>query len=106
MRIERFPGHIRPDPAQHIVGAEFDDHGVGARRHRPIEPAEPVGGRIAGNAGIRDLHGNAFARERRLQPRHEAILLREAKTCRQRVAERHDLDRRLCSRSTERLPRR
>ena len=85
--------HLRIDPAQHVVGAELEDDGVGSRRHRPVEAGKPVGGGIAGNAGILDLRGDSLVGKRGLQARHEAILGGQAETCRQRVAERHDLDR-------------
>jgi hypothetical protein len=55
--------------------------------------ASPSAGGIAGNAGILDLRGDSLVGERGLQARHEAILGGQAETCRQRVAERHDLDR-------------
>ncbi len=38
--------------------------------------------------------GDPFGGQRGLQPRHEAILRGQAETRRQRIAKRHDLDRR------------
>ena len=93
--VERIPRDLRLDPAQHVVGAKLDDDGIGALRHRPIEPGEPVGGGIAGDAGIGDLGRDALGRERRLQARHEAVLVGQAVSGGQRIAERDDIDRRL-----------
>ena len=62
--VERRRGHRRIDAAQHVVGAEFEDHRLGAVRHRPVEPGEPAGGGVAGHAGIGDLDGNALGLER------------------------------------------
>ena len=93
-RLDRGARHLRLDPAQHVVGAELDDHGVGAFRHRPIEPRQPAGSGIAGDAGIDDLRGNPFGGERCLQTRHEAVLFGQAQTRCKGITERHDLDRR------------
>ena len=62
--IERRLGHIRIDPAQGVVGAEFEDHRLGAFRDRPVEAAEPAGGGIAGHPGIDDRRGDALGLER------------------------------------------
>ncbi len=104
--VERIARHLRLDPAQHVVGAKLDDDGVGALRHRPIEPGEPIGGGIAGDAGICDLGGNAFGGERRLQAGHKAVLVGQAVAGRQQIAERDDFDRRLARSPAARLSRR
>ena len=54
-------------PAQHVVGAELEDHGVGALRHRPVEPGEPAERGVAGDAGIDDLDREALGLERLLE---------------------------------------
>ena len=59
--VERGARHLRLDPAQHVVGAELEDDRIGALRHRPVQPRQPVGGGIAGDAGIGDLGGDALA---------------------------------------------
>ena len=79
--------------AQHIVGADFQDHRIGVVRHRPIEPRQGIRGGVAGDAGIDHGRGEPLCGQRRLQPRHKAFALRQAEAGRQRVAERHDLDR-------------
>ena len=61
--VERGARHLRLDAAQHVVGAKFDDDRVGAFRHRPVEPGQPVGRGIAGDAGIGDVDGNALGRQ-------------------------------------------
>ena len=40
------------DAAQGVVGAEFEDHGLGSLRHRPVEPVAAAGTGIAGHPGI------------------------------------------------------
>ncbi len=96
--IERGARHLGLDAAQHVVGAEFDDDRIGALRHRPIEPGKPVGGGIAGDAGIGDVGADAVVGQRRLQPRHEAVFVGKAVARGQRIAERDDMDRR-CARA-------
>ena len=93
--VERSARHVRIEPAQHVVGAELDDDGIGSIRHRPVEPGKPAGCRVAGNAGILDFRRNAFRRQRLLQPGDEAIGRQQPQTGGQRIAKRHDLDRRL-----------
>ena len=67
-------------------------------RHRPVEPGKPVGCGIAGDAGIGDFGGDALGGERRLQLRHEAVLVGQAVSGRQRIAERNDFHGRCCRR--------
>ena len=100
--IERVARDLRSQPAQHIVGAKLDDYGIGPIRHRPFEPRQTTGSRIAGDAGIGDLGGDTLGGERCLQPRCKAVLGRQAETSRKRIAQRHDLDRllRICRRNS------
>ena len=90
--VERRIGYLRIDSAQHVVGAQLEDHGIGVRRHRPVEPRETAARRIAGDAGIFELCGDAFGRQCGLEPRHKAIVAGQSQTRRQGIAERHDLD--------------
>ncbi len=72
--IKRLAGDLRVDPAQHVISAKLDEHGVGPLRHRPIEPRQSIGRGIAGNAGIGDLDMYSLRGKRRLEPRHKAVL--------------------------------
>ena len=81
------------DAAQHVVGAKFQDHRIGARRHRPVEPRKPAGRGVAGHAGIGDVDGKAFGLERLFQPRRKGGRSGQPEACAQRIAECHDLDR-------------
>ncbi len=54
----------RIDAAQHVVGAEFQNDAIGAVRHRPVEPLQPVRGRVAGDAGIGDVDVEAIFAQR------------------------------------------
>ena len=85
-------------PAQHVVGAERDDHAVGLVRHRPVEPGEPVGGGVAGHPGIGDLGRNALGLERRLQAGPETPVRRQPEPGGERIAQRHDPHRPLLRR--------
>ena len=50
--------HLRLNSAQHIVGADFEDHGIGTLGYRPIQPRQYIRGGVAGNAGIDHLGGD------------------------------------------------
>ena len=90
----RLAGHGRVEPAQHVVGAEFDDHAVGAVGHRPVEPVEPAGGGVAGDARIDDLDtASPSARSACSSTVGKAALGRQVVAGRQAVAERHERDR-------------
>ena len=93
-RIQSLARHLWLDAAQHVVGAEFENDGVGAFRHRPIEPRQAAGRGIAGDTGIGDLDSHVSAGKRGLEPGYEALPFGQAETRRQRVAERHDPHRR------------
>ena len=69
--LERRARDLGIDPAQHVVGAELDDDGIGALRHRPVEPRKPAGGGVAGDPGIGDLDREALGLERLLEPAPE-----------------------------------
>ena len=84
---------VRIDAAQRVVGAEFDDHGVGPVRNRPVQPGEPAGGGVARHAGIGDVDGEALGFERLRQLGRKGILRRQAITGGERIAEHHDLHR-------------
>ena len=86
-------GTGRVEPAQHVVGAELEDHPVGAVGHRPVEPVEPAGGGVAGDARIGDLDLVALGLQGALQHGREGGLLRQAVAGAQAVAERHEADR-------------
>jgi len=81
------------DRAQHVVGAKFEHHRIGALRHRPVEPGKSVRSRITGDAGVLHLGVYPARGQRRLQAWRESVLLRQAQTGGQGVAERDDLDR-------------
>src|SRR5438128_2324690 len=61
---ERLTRDLRIDPAQHVVGTEFDNDGIGPLRHRPVEAGEPIGSGIAGDPRIGDLDREALGPER------------------------------------------
>ncbi len=84
---------LRIDAAQHVVGAELDDHRIGAVRHRPVEPRQPARGGVAGDARIGDLDREALGRERLLELGREGVVGRKPVAGGERIAERHDPDR-------------
>ena len=86
-------GDRRVEAAQHVVGAELHDHPVGAVGHGPVEPVEPAGGGVAGDARIGDLHLVALGLQGPLQHGREGGLLRQAVAGAQAVAEGHEADR-------------
>jgi ribose/xylose/arabinose/galactoside ABC-type transport system permease subunit len=87
-RRERSLGRRRIKPAQHVVGAKFDDQRVRSRRRRPIITRQAVGRRIAGNPGIADFDVIAFGLQRFFQRLGKALPRRQAEARRQAVAER------------------
>ena len=90
---ERPLGHRRVGAAQHVVGAEFEDHPVGPVRHRPVEPVEAAGGGVAGDAGIGDRHVVALGLEQPLQHGREGGVGGQPVAGGQAVAEGDELDR-------------
>ena len=92
--VERLARHLRIDAAQHVVGAEFDDHRLGASgtdqssRARPPEAVSPETPALAISTA-RPLAG-----ERLLEPGRKGGVGRKPVAGGQRIAERHDLDRR------------
>ena len=98
--VERRARHLRIDPAQHVVGAELEDHGIGAVRHRPVEPREPAASRYRRRRRhCRSRRRCPLADSARCKPRHGSASLRgRPKPAVKRIAERHDLDRRRTAR--------
>ncbi len=90
--LQVLAGPGRVEPAQHVVGAEFQDHPVGAVRHGPVEPVEAARGRVARHPRIGHLHLVAFGLERPLQGHREGRLLRQVVAGAQAVAEGHEAD--------------
>ena len=86
-------GQLRIDPAQGVVGAELEDHGLGAVGHRPVEPRKPAGGGVAGHPGIGDLGGDALRGEGLLELRRKRRIGRQAIAGGERIAESDDLQR-------------
>ena len=93
--VERVARYLRLEPAQHVVGAKLENDGLGALRHRPVEPGQPISGGIAGDAGVLDFRGNAFGGKGCLQARHKTFVVGQAVAGGQRVAEGDDFHRRL-----------
>ncbi len=90
---QRRLGGVRVHAAQHVVGAEFDDQRVRARRHAPIVAREPVGRGVAGDAGVDDLDVPAAAFERALEDVGKRLARRQSVAGGQAVAERDDAQR-------------
>ena len=67
--------HFRVDASERIVGAKLQDHGIGFRIERPVEPREPVGRRVARNARIDDGDLVSLRLKRHLKLRGERIQL-------------------------------
>lgn len=51
-RRQIFSDRLRRQPAQGVVGAEFDNNYLGSIRQRPIEPGEAAGGGITGDPRV------------------------------------------------------
>ena len=78
-------------PAQHVVGAKLDDHGVGAVGHRPVEAGEPASGGVAGHAGIDDLDRVTLCPQRLFELDRKGRAGRQVVAGGERIAQRHDL---------------
>ena len=90
-RVEIGRGQRRVERAQHVVGAQFDDHEVGLARQpveRPAEPRAPGLAGIARHAAVDHGRGDAVAAQARLQLRREAEPAVERIAGGQAVAER------------------
>ena len=74
---QRLTRHLGVHGAQHVVGAQFEDHRIGAVRHRPIEPRKPAGAGVARHAGIGDFDRKAFGLERPFELDRECVLGRK-----------------------------
>ncbi len=96
--VERVTRDLRVYAAQRIIGAEFDDHGVGVVAHRPVDPREAVARRVARNASVDDDHVVAVRLECLFELGRERGCGVEAISCRQAVAEGDDADRIGCRR--------
>ena len=83
-------GHGGVEAAQHVVGAELDDHPVGPVRNRPVEPLEAARRGVARHARIGDLDLVTPGLQRALKNRREGGALGQAVAGRQAVAEHHD----------------
>ncbi len=88
--LQRLFGRLRRQALQRVIGAELDDHSTCFRRHRPIEPIEPVRCRIAGHAGIGDGHVVTLGLQRLLELRREGLVLRQAEARGEAVAQHND----------------
>ena len=78
----RFCAHLaHVEAAQHVVGAELDDHPVHVVVERPADARQPAGGGVAGDAGVDHRH---VRRAVRVQPglelRHEALAPRAGRS--------------------------
>ena len=88
--LERLARDLGVDPAQGVIGAELDDDGLGSLRHRPVQPRQPAGRRVAGDARIADLDRHAFGPERLFEPGREGRVGGQPEPRGQGVPERHD----------------
>ena len=92
-RGERRSRRLGLEAAQHVVGAELDDQRVGVSRNRPVVPLKPVGGRVAGNAGIEHLDVPTLGAKRRLQAIRKGLAGRQTETSGQAVSQGDEADR-------------
>ncbi len=91
--IERGLGDLGIDAAQHVVGAQLDDHCVGARGHGPVEPRETAACGVARYPGIRDVDSDALCRKCTRELGGEGLIRRQAETGGERIAQGDDLHR-------------
>ena len=89
--VEVGADRCRIDAAQHVVGAEFEDHDVGLLGERPIESGEPSGRRIAGDPAIDDVNGEPIGAQFRLEPGRKRLVRRQAEAGSEAVAKGEDL---------------
>ncbi len=87
---ERLARDLRIDPAQHVVGTEFDDDGIGPLRHRPVEAGEPIGSGIPGDPRIGDLDREALGPERLFELDRKGFVGAQAEAGGERIAQDHD----------------
>ena len=92
-RLERAAGQLGIDPSQGVVGAELEDHGLGAVGDRPVEPREAAGGGVARHSGIGDLRRDALGGERPLELCRKRRIDGKAVAGGERVAEGDDPQR-------------
>ena len=79
--------------AQHVVGAEFDDHRIRPLGNAPIKSSEAARGGVAGNAGVGDLDVQSLRFQRSLQGVGKRLAGRQSLTGGEAVAERDDAQR-------------
>jgi putative ABC transport system ATP-binding protein len=93
-------------PLERIVAAEFDDDRARIFGKRPVQPLERGRSGVAGNAGIHHRDIVSARLQRRFKLRRERLILRQAESRGQTVAERDDhLRPRLCRDSLRRKPK-
>jgi len=85
--------HLRIDAAQRVVGAELQNDGVDIVADGPVEAGKPRGGRVAGNAAVRDDDGVAAPLERFLKLVRKGVLRADAIAGGEAVAEGQDANR-------------
>ena len=92
--VERAARDRGIDPAQHVVGAELEDDGVGPVRHRPVEPARARRWRCRRKRRHwRPRPRCPLALQRLLELGRKGGVGRQAVAGGERIAERHDLHR-------------
>ena len=80
--------------AQHVVGAQLQDHRIGMIGQRPVQPRQPAGRGVAGDAGIDDHRVDPRRLQRRLQLDGEFGARRQAIALGQAGAQRQNFHRR------------
>ena len=92
-RGERRCRRLGLEAAQHVVSAELDDQRVSVSRDGPVIASKPVRGRVAGDAGIENLHIPTLGAKRRLQAVRKGLAGRQAETGGQAVSQDDEADR-------------
>ena len=86
-------GDRRRNPAQHVIGAELQNHQVGIVRHRPVEALQAAGRCIARHTGARDHDIVTFPLQGLFKLFREGLSRRKAVTGHQTVAKCNDFGR-------------
>ena len=84
---------LRVGAAQRVVGAEFDNHRVGAIGDRPIEPRQSISRRVAGDARIEHVDVQPACAQCLLELCRKRLRQRQAQSRSQGIAEGDELDR-------------
>jgi hypothetical protein len=84
---EHFSGLVRVQPAQHVIGAELQDHAIRPVGQGPIEACETVGRCVAGNASVDDRDIIAGLPQSFFENRGKALIGRQEVARREAVAE-------------------